>query len=79
MSSVNAGRFEMLVLNVMVPASSFETTTEVMSGALASSPVESLKVWEFALARDELPNAPTGNATHTPTSAAKVNHRAAFK
>jgi hypothetical protein len=41
MSDVSAGRLLMLILKVMFPASSFDTTTVVMSGACASSPVES--------------------------------------
>ena len=41
MSAVNAGRLLMLTLNVIIPASSFETATLVISGAIASSPIES--------------------------------------
>ena len=44
MSCVIAGRLLMLTLNVINPASSFETVMLVMSGAFGSSPVESVYV-----------------------------------
>ena len=39
---VNVGRFGMLILNEMMPASLFDTMSVVMSGAAGFSPVESL-------------------------------------
>ncbi len=62
MSGVSAGRLLMLIWKVIGPASSFETLTFVMSGAFASSPVESLKVTLFAARCAEPPSAP-GTAT----------------
>ncbi len=53
----------MLILNVISPASSFETTIDVMSGAAGSSPVESVNVCEFAFARALLARADEGIAT----------------
>ena len=41
MSRVSCGRFGMLILNVIIPVSSLETTMVVMSGAAGFSPVES--------------------------------------
>jgi hypothetical protein len=63
MSGVRAGRLLMLILNVINPASSFETTTVVMSGAFASSPVESVNVCEFPFAAELLARAAVGTAT----------------
>jgi hypothetical protein len=52
MSLVIVGRLPILTLKVINPASSFETTTVVMSGASGFSPVESVYVVEFDLAAD---------------------------
>ena len=48
MSCPNAGRFGTLMRNVMIPASLFDTTIVVMSGAAGFSPVESSNVALFA-------------------------------
>ena len=42
MSAVSAARFGTLILNEMIPASLFDTTIVVMSGAAGFSPVESV-------------------------------------
>ena len=60
----------MLILNVIIPALSFETTTLVMSGALVSSPVESANVELFAVVRAAPPNATDGSPTSSPPIAA---------
>ncbi len=60
MSGVSVGRLEMFTLKVISPASSFETSTLVMSGAAASSPAESGKLWAFVLPRSALPSAAVG-------------------
>src|SRR5262245_600714 len=60
MSGVSAGRLLMLILNVINPASSFDTAMVVMSGALGSSPVESVKVWLFTAECDARPKAALG-------------------
>jgi hypothetical protein len=59
----------MLTLNVIAPASVFDTATLVMSGALASSPVESGKVAELAAVRAAWPSAAAGSATIAEASA----------
>ena len=73
MSGVSAGRLLMLICNVMFPASSFATTTLVMSGAAASSPVESGKVVVLLEPRAEPPSAAVGRATRTATSAIQIS------
>src|ERR1041385_6050231 len=78
MSEVIAGRLLMLILNVICPASSFETVELVMSGALASSPVESGKLWELTVVRAVLPSAAAGSATSA-TEKTRSQKRRAFK
>ncbi len=65
MSGVSAGRFATLIRKTMFPWSSFDTAVVVMSGAAASSPIESLNVCEFALAPAEPPSAIAGVTTST--------------
>ena len=72
MSAVSAGRLLMLTLNVTSPASSFETTMFVMSGALGSSPVESVNVCEFALAAARFARADVGRTTTVPASSSAI-------
>ena len=48
MSCPSVGRFGTLIRNETIPASSFETVRDVMSGAAGFSPVESWYVWLFA-------------------------------
>ena len=62
----------MFTWKVISPASSFETATLVMSGAFASSPIESLNVCELAAACDDPPS-----AAGTPTSSAASTSRIA--
>ena len=67
----------MLILNVTNPASSFETTADVMSGPLGSSPVESVNVCVFAFALAPLASADEGIATTiAASSSAPPNKRA---
>jgi hypothetical protein len=71
MSGVNVGRLLTLIWNVIRPASSFETTMLVMSGALASSPIESGNVCELAAVCDDPPSA-TGTPTTSAVSARRI-------
>src|SRR5215831_15145846 len=71
MSLVRAGRLLMFTWKVICPASSFDTATLVMSGARASSPVESVNVCELLSARLEPPRA-TGAPASTATSMART-------
>jgi hypothetical protein len=79
MSGVSVGRLLMLILKVMFPASSFETSTLVMSGAFGFSPVESGKLWEFDDARAVLPSATVGSATSAMPSATSSKNRSFTK
>src|SRR2546430_2189084 len=76
MSGVSAGRLLMLTWKVIIPASSFETTTLVMSGAAGSSPIESGYVVELAAARDDPPSATAGRATRRAPNASRTGSRA---
>src|SRR5215470_8136795 len=75
MSWVSWGRLLMLTWNVMLPASSFDTTTLVTSGALAFSPTESAKDWLLLVERAEPPSAagtPTRSAASTMRTPTRV-------
>jgi hypothetical protein len=71
MSGVNAGRLLMFTWKVIRPASSLETATLVMSGALASSPTESLNVCELAVVCDDPPSA-AGTPTKRVASPSRI-------
>ncbi len=76
MSAVSVGRLLTLTWKVIRPASSFETTTLVMSGAAGSSPVESGYVVEFFRWRAESPNATAGIAASATPSTSRSSSRA---
>lgn len=63
--------------NETIPASLLDTTMDVMSGAAGSSPVESLKVTEFAAwaAVEDVPSGPptaaAGKTTHAIAKSAR--------
>src|SRR5262245_47856184 len=71
MSGVSAGRLLMFTWRVMLPASSFETPMLVMSGAAASSPTESVNVWELATTCDDPPTA-AGTPTRSIARASRI-------
>src|SRR5262245_57917618 len=64
MSAVNDGRFGMLILKEMIPASLLETTIVEMSGAAGFSPVESVYVVVLAVAAFGAAPTAAGSATH---------------
>src|SRR5262249_15518496 len=76
MSGVNVGRLEIAMRNVIIPASVFETSIDVISGAFASSPVESGKLAVFVAICELPPSATAGSATNAAATTAIKTCRA---
>ena len=62
-SPESCASFGMSIFQLIIPVLSFETVTVLMSGPCGSSPRESWKVTEFAVARAGVAPPPTGNTT----------------